>query len=112
MRLALLGVELYPKHMLMPDAGDKAHAVIGRRRHSHIAQRLHIKRVRKVEIGILGDTVKNRPSPDYMCLIPAHMRNFEPVAMHVGEAMRKSPNAPLQDVHALVTAEFFAFGHQ
>ena len=60
MRLTLFGVELYAKHIVMPNARDKAYAVIGYRCHRRIAQRLYIERVRKVKIGILGDAVKNR----------------------------------------------------
>jgi hypothetical protein len=112
MGLALLGVKLDAKHVVIPDAGDKAHAIIGRRRHDPIAQWLHIKRVREVEIGILGDTVENRRAPGYVCLIPAHMRYFKPMTLRIGETMRKPPNSPMQNVQAFVAAEFFAFGHQ
>src|ERR671925_169966 len=47
-----------------------------------------------------------------MCLIPAHMRDFEDLPLAVGETVRKPPHAPLQNVHAFMAAKLFALGHQ
>jgi hypothetical protein len=112
MRLTLLGMELHAKHVVVPDARDKAQAVIGGRGHRRIAQRLHIKRVREIEIGVLGDTGEYRRWSGYAGLIPTHMWDFEDLPSVVGEAVWEPPHAPLQNVHAFVAAKFFAFGHQ
>jgi hypothetical protein len=112
MRLTLFGVELYAKHVVMPNARDKAYAVIGYRCHRRITQRLYIERVRKVKIGILGDAVKNRRWSGNVDLIPAHMGDLEDLPLDVGETVWEPPYAPLQNVQAFVAAKFFAFGHQ
>ena len=95
MRLTLFGVELYAKHVVMPNARDKAYAVIGYRCHRRIAQRLDIERVRKVKIGILGDAVKNRRWSGNVGLIPAHMGDLEDLPLVVGETVWEPPYAPL-----------------
>ena len=112
MRLTLFGVELYAKHIVMPNARDKAYAVIGDRCHRRIAQRLDIERVRKVKIGIRGDAVKDRRWSGHVGLIPAHMGDFEDLPLDIGKTVREPPDAPLQNVHAFMAAKFFAFGHQ
>jgi len=112
MRLTLFGVELYAKHVVVPDARDEAYAVIGGCSHCSIAHWFHIKRVREVEIGMFGDTGENRCRSGHVCLIPTHMGNLEALPLGVGETVRKPPHSPLQKVHPLMAAEFFAFGHQ
>src|SRR5262245_21202687 len=66
----------------------------------------------KIKIGIRRDTVKNRRRSGHMGLVPSHMRDLENLSLDVGETVRKPSYAPWQDVHAFVTAKFFAFGHQ
>src|SRR5215510_13018103 len=112
MRLTLLGMELHTKHVVVPDTRDKAYAVIGGRGHRRIAQWFNIKRMREVEIGILRDAGENRRWAGNVCLIPAHMRDFEYLALDVGETVWEPPHPPLQDIHAFVAAKFFAFSHQ
>ena len=112
MRLAFFGVKLYAKHIVMPNARDKAYAVIGYRCHRRIPQRLYIERVRKVKMGILGYAVKNRRWSGHLGLIPPHMRDLENLSLDIGETVWEPPYAPLQNVQAFVAAKFFAFGHQ
>ena len=112
MHLTLFGMELHAKHVVVPNARDKAYAVLGCRCHRRIAQRLYIERVRKIKIGTLRDAGKNRRWSGNVGLIPAHMWDFEDSPMVIGEAGGEPPYAPLQDVHALMAAKFFAFSHQ
>src|SRR5262245_60283125 len=112
MPLALLGVELHAKHIVIPDTRNKARAVVSRRSDDGIAQGLHITRVREVEISTRRDAIENRRGASDVSLIPAHMRDFEHLSMGIGKAVRKSSHTPLHQVHPLMAAKFLAFGEQ
>src|SRR6266516_2658424 len=105
MHLALLRVELYSEYVVIPDSGDKRHAIIGRCGNDGITHGLHNIRVHEIEIGALGNARENRRTTGQARLIPAHMRHLEWVLLRIGHASGKATHAPWNDIQALVAAE-------
>lgn len=81
--LAFFGVKLYGKNIVLRQSAGKCVRVLRGRRHDRGIIRLRIITVHKIKAAVLGNIRPQWMLLQLMDLIPAHVRNFERIAVAV-----------------------------
>jgi len=81
--LAFFGVKLYGKNIIVRQSAGKCIRVLRSRRHYRGIIGLRIITMHKIKAAVLGNIFPERMLVQLMNLIPAHVRDFEGIAVAV-----------------------------